>query len=218
MKKLCILFLASLSVSAFCFVQGKDFKSPKQKGEGSGHCSLVNGSVAVLNENSPAKLVFDFSNTHMAIFDRKNIKYEDLGPWTEYIAKQGDISPEAWPEVVTSVLDFSKEKINKTKSYKLHIDESNPKYEMKVVFEYLNSGSTAATITARMWGAGGAAFSGNLIITEISTGKVALNLRLDYIYGVSSMGYHYTPNKRLQCTIGDIFFGKYLPEVYKKNK
>lgn len=218
MKKLFILILASLSVSVFCFVQGKDFKSPKQAGEGEGRCSLVEGSVDVLNEDAGATLVFDFTNTHMANFDRKHVTYEDLGPWTEYIANQGDVTTEGWPEIVASVLDFSKDKINKTKSYKLHIDEANPKYEMKIVFEYLNSGSTGATMTARMFGAGGAAFSGNLIITEISTGNVALNLRLDFIYGVSSMGYHYTPNKRLQCTIGDIFFGKYLPEVYKKNK
>jgi len=35
--------------------------------------------------------------------------------------------------------------------------------------------------------------------------------------GANPSAYHYTPNKRMICTIGDIFFGKYLPKLLSKN-
>jgi len=217
MKKLILIAAAVLFCTALS-AKEKEFKSVKDVIDGDGQCSLVEGSVDVLGEKAPCTLIFDFSNTRMANFDRKNDTYEDLGSLEEFLAAKGDESITNWPELENSVLEFAKNKINKNGTYKLYIDDANPVYEMKIVFENLNFGNTALTATARMFGAGGAAFSGEYIITNLSTGEVALHLHLGHIYGVSSMGYHYTANKRMQCTVGDIFFGKYLPAVYKKNK
>lgn len=198
--------------------EAKDFKDVKSVGEGEGHCSLVEGSLSVLEEKAPVKLVFDFTNTNFADYDRKGKQFSNPRPLMEYLATQGEDTPDNWPELKESVRAFSADIVDKEKAYKLYIDENSPKYEMKFVFENINFGSTSETMHLRIFGAGGASFSGNLIITEIATGTVALNLRLDYAYSVSSMGYHYTVNKRLQGTVGDFFFGKYLPTVYKKNK
>jgi len=219
MKKLFLSSVVILTASLFTVADAKDktFKSVKDVIDGDGHCSLVEGSLDVLRENAAATLVFDFSNARMADFDRKKHTYEDHGSMADYLAAKSEDTPDNWNEVEKSVLEFTKEKINKTGFYKLHIDEDNAKYEVKIVFEYINFGN-ASTAFVGMFGAGGAAFSGDLIITEKETGAVALNLHIYHIYGVSGMGYHATVNKRLQCTIGDICFGKYLPALYKKNK
>lgn len=217
MKKILFIAAAAMVCTALS-ANDKEFKSVKDVIDGDGQCSLVEGSVDVLGEKAPCTLVFDFSNARMANFDRKKDQYEDLGSLQDYLAAKGDDTITNWPEFELSVLEFTKEKINKTNALKLYIDETAPKYEMKIEFEYLNFGNTALTATARAFGAGGAAFSGVFTVTEIATGNVALKLHLGHVYGVSSMGYHYTANKRMQCTVGDIFFGKYLPAVYKKNK
>jgi len=218
MKKSIIISVALLLMTAFSSSEAKDFKDVKQVGEGEGHCSIVEGSLAVLAENATAKLVLDFANTSFAEYDRKNRQFLNPRPLSEYLVTKSEDTPEDWALLVKTLNEFSAEKISKEKTYKLQISDNNPKYEMRLVVDRINFGSTGQTISGRAFGLGGASFSGNLVITEIATGKVALNLRQDYAYAYSSMGYHFTANKRIQCTIGDFFFGRYVPTVYKKNK
>lgn len=217
-KKTIAAIIVSLFTGIIIPSTASDFKSIKNLGEGEGHCSLVEGSLSVLAENEPFRLVFDFSETNFASYDRKSKQFTEPRPLMEYLAVKGEDVPDNWPELEESIRSFSSDIIGGQKTYKLYLDENAPKYEMRMVFDNINFGSTAETMTLRAFGIGGAAFGGNLIITDIATGAVVLNLRLDYAYCVSSMGYHYTVNKRLQCVIGDFFFGKYLPAIYKKNK
>jgi len=174
MKKSIIISMALLLMTAFSSSEAKDFKDVKQVGEGEGHCSVVEGSLAVLAENASAKLVLDFANTSFADYDRKNRQFLNPRPLADYLAKKGEDTPEDWALLVKTLHEFSAEKINKEKTYKLKIDGNNPKYEMKLVVDKINFGSTGQTISGRAFGLGGASFSGNLIImypflwTEVS--------------------------------------------------
>lgn len=209
-------FFTIISLIIICItINAKDFQTVKEVMYGDGLCSLVEGSVSVIGEKAPATLVFDFSKAHYGYIHRRRHEVEDKGPISNWINKKEEDGWVNWDELVKNSLEASKETINKNNAYKLYIDDKDPKYEIKLVFEYVNPGSYAAIATPGV--SGGAAFTGNLIITEIATGKVALNLHLDYIYG-DTPGFQYTSNERMKFTLGTIFFGRYLPAVYKKNK
>jgi len=213
MKKILLVLLVALTSLS---LQAKDFKPVKNVMNGDGTCSLVSGDMAVLGEKAPATLVFDLTNTHYAYLHRKPVSYEDKGLLTDHFAAIGPDAPQEWEQTVTELLEDSKKEILGKHGIKLYRDDDAPKYEIRLVFENLNPGSAGAIETPGV--RGGAAFSGNLIVTEIATGRVALNLRLDYIYGEHTWGFDYAVKRRMDATLVEVFFGRYLPALYKKNK
>lgn len=211
-------------IAAFCagailnIANAKDFSNLKEVANGHGSCALVEGSMSVLAEKANARLVLDYSNAHIVEFEKEHgVVANDLGTVDSYYATKTDEEREQWPQICENVYNTSVEKFNK--SFSMKIKDENPKYEIKLVFDNIDFGSTiASAIGFRFHEEGGAEFNGNLIVTEIATGNVVLNLRVDDMKGANPSGYHYTANKRMICTIGDIFFGKYLPKLLSKNK
>lgn len=219
MKKTVAIFVAILACSVLCSVNAKKFKDVKEVVNGHGRCALVEGNMSVLGEMSTARLILDYSTSHVVEFKKEGgIVSKDLGPVDTYFAKKNQEEQQQWVEIQANVLETSIKKFNK--HFKLKIDDTDPKYEIKLVFENIDFGSTATTagIGFKFHEEGGAEFNGNLIITEIATGKVVLNLRINDMKGANTSAYHFTANKRMVCTIGDIFFGTYLPQLYSRNK
>jgi len=216
MKKI-LFILTAVLVSTGLYAQNKPFKSVRDVAYGDGRCSLVEGSLSVLKEDAPATLVFELpDDVRMGFFkDRQyDLNFEDHGSYAEWLAEKTDSEKKEWNDVLNNTLAQSKKKFTKANGYKIHIDENAPKYEMKIVFDRLNPSSFGAIMAVGV--AGGAAFGGNFIVTNIETGEVALNLRLDYVYGDPEFGF--SANSRLICTVANVFFGRYLPAVMKKNK
>lgn len=216
MKK--ALLLATIAISAlFCSINAQEFKNVKEVINGHGNCELVEGKVAVLKEKVSAKLVLDYSHAHIVQFEKeRGVVAKDLGTVEEFYAAKTPEEQKQWEEIKKNVYNLSVEKFNK--SFKMKIKEADAKYEIKLVFDNIDLGNTAASAVGfRFHEEGGAEFSGNLIVTEIATGNVVLNLHIINVKGANPSAYHYTVNKRMMCTIGDIFFGKYLPKVLDKN-
>lgn len=215
MRKILLVLLVTLT-NLSAFAKTKEFKTVKNVINGDGYCSLVSGDMAVLGEKAPATLVFDLTNTHYAYLHRKPVSFEDKGLLKDHFLEGGESRLQEWEGIVAEVLEDSKKEILGKHGIKLYRDDDAPKYEMRLVFENLNPGSAGAIETPFV--RGGAAFSGNLIVTEIATGKVLLNLRFDYIYGEHTWGFDYTIPRRMNATLVEVFFGRYLPTLYKKNK
>jgi len=218
MKKTLSLIMTIVAVTLFSNANAQEFKNLKEVVNGHGSCALVEGSMSVLAEQVNAKLSFDFSKTNVVNFEKEGgIVANNLGTVEEYFGAKTPEEQKQWIEIQENVFNTSVEKFNK--NFKIKIKDENAKYEIKLVFDNIDFGNAAAaSFGLRLHEEGGAEFNGNLIVTEIETGNVVLNLRIDDMKGANPSAHHYTANKRMICTIGDIFFGKYLPKLLSKNK
>lgn len=218
MKRHLVLLGAILAGTMFCSLNAQEFRNVKEVSNGHGNCALIEGNVAVLNEKETATLVLDYTDTHIVEFEKEGgIVAKDLGTAVEFFAAKDEEGQAQWEEIKANLLEISTERFNK--KFKMKIcDDGSAKYEIKLVFENIDFGNAAAsTFGLKFHEEGGAEFSGNLIVTEIATGNVALNLRINNVKGNDATGYNFTVNKRLKYTVGTIFFGRYLPKVVSKN-
>lgn len=177
--------------------------------DGTGYFEVEKGALSIFKQKVTAYLFIDYSQTEVVEFARKNEITKNLGPVDAYMQAQGPEWVEDWEVIRGNVQDQSEDAINKKTKMSI-VPMSEAQYEIRLVITHLDFGNTGVS----MWHNpfrnedGGAKIEGRLIVTEIATGNIACDMRIDWVQGAGN----YTQNKRLMFTVGNIFFGKFIPK------
>lgn len=175
---------------------------------GNGHIDVVEGSLAILNQKVPARLVMDYSNTRVVEFGRKDNVDKDCGPLPEYLASKGEDYVADWDPMKDNLQAYLEEKINKRN--KMYIDDENAQYEMRIVVEQLDFGNATARVFSSFHEEGGAVFSGKVILTDLSSGDTLCVVSVSWMKGKNGWSYDVSEKYALRFTFGDIFLNKFL--------
>ena len=182
---------------------------------GTGYFEVEKGSLSIFKQNVTAYLVIDYSSTEVVEFGKKNQINKNLGPVDAYMESQGQQWVEDWPIMKENTQARAEEEINKRNKMKI-VDKSEAQYEVRLVITHLDFGNTGVSMFHNPFANedGGAKIEGHLIVTEIASGAVACDMRIDWVQGVGN----YTQNQRMMYTIGTALFGKFIPKFAGKLK
>lgn len=209
MKK--TLFFASILLILGAFSLRAD-----EVNNGNGHIDVVEGSLAILNEKVPARLVMDYSNTHAVEFGKKDNVDKDCGPLLDYLASKGDDYLADWGPMKENLQSYLEEKF--AKRNKMYIDNENAQYEVKIVVEQLDFGNTTARAFISFHEEGGAVFSGKVIVKDLSNDETLCVVNVTWMKGKNSNSYNLSEAYALRFTFGDIFLNKFLFRAAGKAK
>jgi len=217
MRKTLLTIVTVLAASALTLLNAKDFTNITKAPNSKGSFALEEGSFDVLTTGASVKLVLDFSNTQVVEFGKKEPAIaKNLGPIRDYFISKGENPDEKIAAMIADCMELGNVKIEKYLGLK--VDEDNPQYEMKIIFDNLDFGSTAVMWTTLSSSAGGAIFSGNFIVTETATSEVKCNLKIEFLKTGGAAETHSSPYRRVKSTVCDGFLMRFLPKLIEKNK
>lgn len=183
---------------------------------GNGHIDVVEGSLAILNQKVPARLVIDFSNTRVVEFGKKDAVDKDCGPILEYLASKGEDYLADWEPMKKDLQAHCEGRF--AKRNKMYIDNANAQYEVKIAVDQLDFGDTTARVFLSFHEEGGVVFSGKVIITDLSNGETLSVVNVVWMKGKDTNSYNYSQAHAVCFTFGNTFLDKFLFRKANKEK